>query len=307
MSSSETDQFVDRRRLKRQVIVWRATAILAGLAIGMAAIGQANLFSSRSHVALLSIDGLILSNPQLDQMLYDLAEDHQSVALVINIDSPGGETAASESLYRALLAVAEVKPVVAVMRSIAASGGYMVALAADQIFARESTITGSIGVVLETTNVVGLMEMIGVENEFIRSGPLKAQPNPLERLTPDARAANQSLVDDTHSMFKRMVAERRNLELNVVEALGDGRVFSGAAARSNGLIDALGGMPEARIWLSENFGVARTLPQRDLRLSPTKHWLDWLLSIAIHKSSVAERLGLDGLVSVWQPSSSRKW
>ena len=299
--------FIDRRRLKRQVVVWRATAILAVLAIGMVAIGKTNSFGGRSHVALLSIDGLILSNPQLDQMLHDLIEDHRAVALVVSIDSPGGETAASESVYRALLAVGEVKPVVAVMRSVAASGGYMVALAADQIFARESTITGSIGVVLETTNVVGLMEMIGVENEFIRSGPLKAQPNLLERLTPDARAVNQDLVDDTHAMFKRMVAERRSLEPNAVEALADGRVFSGGAAKSNGLIDALGGLPEARTWLFEKFGIALTLPQRDLHLPPTNRWLDWLVSIALQKSYMAERLGLDGLVSVWQPSSPRRW
>jgi len=305
--SSETDIFIDRRRLKRQVAVWRAISILAVLAIGVVAIGKTDLFGGRSHVALLSIDGLILSNRQLDQMLRDLIEDRRAAALVVSIDSPGGETAASESVYRALLAVGEVKPVVAVMGSVAASGGYMVALAADQIFARESTITGSIGVVLETTNVVGLMEMIGVENEFIRSGPLKAQPNLLERLTPDARAVNQALVDDTHTMFKRMVAERRSLEPKAVDALADGRVFSGATAKSNGLIDALGGLPEARTWLFEKFGIALTLPHRDLHLSSSKHWLDWLLSIAIQKHYVAERLGLDGLVSVWHPSSPRKW
>ena len=293
--------FIDRRRLKRQVTVWRATAIMAILAIGVAVVGKTNLIGGRSHVALLSIEGLILSNPQRDQMLHDLVEDHRAVALVVIIDSPGGETAASESVYRALRAVGEVKPVVAVMRSVAASGGYMVALAADQIFARESTITGSIGVVLEATNFAGLMEMIGVESEFIRSGPLKAQPNFLERLTLDARVVNQDLVDDIHTMFKRMVAKRRGLEPNDVELLADGRVFTGAAAKSNGLIDALGGLPEARVWLYEKFGVEPTLPQQDLRLSPTKHWLDWLLSIAVQKRYVAERLGLDGLVSVWQP------
>lgn len=305
--SSETDIFIDRSRLKRQVVVWRVISILAVLAIVLLAIGKTDLFGGRSHVALLSIDGLILSNRQLDQMLRDQIEDRRAAALVVSIDSPGGETAASESVYRALLAVGEVKPVVAVMGSVAASGGYMVALAADQIFARESTITGSIGVVLETTNVVGLMEMIGVENEFIRSGPLKAQPNLLERLTPDARAVNQALVDDTHTMFKRMVAERRSLEPKAVDALADGRVFSGATAKSNGLIDALGGLPEARTWLFEKFGIALTLPHRDLHLSSSKHWLDWLLSIAIQKHYVAERLGLDGLVSVWHPSSPRKW
>ena len=300
--------FIDRRRLKRHVTFWRAATIVAIVMMSVVVIGKANLIGvGRHHVALLEIEGLILSKPQREQMLYDLIENAAAVALVVRIDSPGGETAASESVYRALRAISEVKPVVVVMGSVAASGGYMAALAADRIFARESTITGSIGVVLEATNLVGLMEMMGVENETIRSGPLKAQPNLLERLTPDARAVNQRLVDDIHGMFKHMVAERRSLDPNVVEALADGRVFSGADAKSNGLIDALGGLPEARRWLEEKYAIPVTLPNQALQTFRTKHWLDWLFSTAIQKSYFAERLTLDGLVSVWHPFISNKW
>ena len=298
--------FIDRRRLKRHVAFWRATTIVAIVMMSVVVIGKANLIGGR-HVALLEIEGLILSTSQREQMLYDLIENDDAVALVVSIDSPGGETAASESVYQALRAVGEVKPVVVVMGSVAASGGYMAALAADRIFARESTITGSIGVVLEATNLVGLMEMMGVENETIRSGPLKAQPNLLERLTPDARAVNQRLVDDIHGMFKRMVAERRGLDLNVVETLADGRVFTGAAAKSHGLIDALGGLPEARRWLDEKYAIPVSLPEKAMQTSGTKHWLDWLFSTAIQKSYFAERLTLDGLVSVWHPFVSSKW
>ena len=298
--------FIDRRRLKRHVAFWRATTIVAIVMMFVVVIGKANLIGGR-HVALLEIEGLILSTSQQEKMLYDLIENDDAVALVVSIDSPGGETAASESVYQALRAIGEVKPVVVVMGSVAASGGYMAALAADRIFARESTITGSIGVVLEATNLVGLMEMMGVENETIRSGPLKAQPNLLERLTPDARAVNQRLVDDIHGMFKRMVAERRGLDLNVVETLADGRVFTGAAAKSNGLIDALGGLPEARRWLDEKYAIPGSLPEKVMQTSHTKHWLDWLFSTAIQKSYFAERLTLDGLVSVWHPFVSNKW
>ena len=298
--------FIDRRRLKRHVAFWRATTIVAIVMMSVVVIGKANLIGGR-HVALLEIEGLILSTSQREQMLYDLIENDDAVALVDSIDSPGGETAASESVYQALRAIGEVKPVVVVMGSVAASGGYMAALAADRIFARESTITGSIGVVLEATNLVGLMEMMGVENETIRSGPLKAQPNLLERLTPDARAVNQRLVDDIHGMFKHMVAERRGLDLNVVETLADGRVFTGAAAKSNGLIDALGGLPEARRWLDEKYAIPLSLPEKPMQTSRTKHWLDWLFSTAIQKSYFAERLTLDGLVSVWHPFVTSKW
>ena len=298
--------FIDRRRLKRHVAFWRSTTIVAIVMMSVVVIGKANLIGGR-HVALLEIEGLILSTSQREQMLYDLIESDDAVALVVSIDSPGGETAASESVYQALRAIGEVKPVVVVMGSVAASGGYMAALAADRIFARESTITGSIGVVLEATNLVGLMEMMGVENETIRSGPLKAQPNLLERLTPDARAVNQRLVDDIHGMFKHMVAERRGLDLNVVETLADGRVFTGAAAKSNGLIDALGGLSESRRWLDEKYAIPVSLPEKAMQTSRTKHWLDWLFSAAIQKSYFAERLTLDGLVSVWHPFVTSKW
>ena len=298
--------FIDRRRLKRHVAFWRAATIVAIVMMSVVVIGKANLIGGR-HVALLEIEGLILSTSQQEKMLYDLIENDDAVALVVSIDSPGGETAASESVYQALRAIGEVKPVVVVMGSVAAAGGYMAALAGDRIFARESTITGSIGVVLEATNLVGLMEMMGVENETIRSGPLKAQPNLSERLTPDARAVNQRLVDDIHGMFKRMVAERRGLDLNVVETLADGRVFTGAAAKSNGLIDALGGLPEARRWLDEKYAIPVSLPEKAMQTSRTKHWLDWLFSTAIQKSYFAERLTLDGLVSVWHPFVSSKW
>jgi len=203
-------------------------------------------------------------------------------------------------------AVAEAKPVVAVMDGVAASGGYMVALAADRIFARESTITGSIGVVLEATNLVGLMDMMGVESETIRSGPLKAQPNILERMTPEARSVIQSLVNEIHAMFKQMIVERRSIDPNVVDALSDGRVFSGASAKSNGLIDALGGLPEARRWLEERYAISAALPERSLDIKGSKHWLNWFLSIAFKKSYLAETLTLDGLVSVWHPFTSIK-
>lgn len=304
--SSDTDIFLDRRRLKRHAALWRAAAIFGGIVIAAVVLGRENLSGHRQYVASLGIDGLIVSDARREQILSDLIEDQDALALLLLINSPGGETAASEGIYMAARAVAEAKPVVAVMDGVAASGGYMVALAADRIFARESTITGSIGVVLEATNLVGLMDMMGVESETIRSGPLKAQPNILERMTPEARSVIQSLVNEIHAMFKQMIVERRGIDPNVVDALSDGRVFSGASAKSNGLIDALGGLPEARRWLEERYAISAALPERSLDIKGSKHWLNWFLSIAFKKSYLAETLTLDGLVSVWHPFTSIK-
>lgn len=297
----DSDLLIDRRRLKRHLTLWRLLAILAAVALVGVALGRSGAFESGRHVAVLWIKGLIVADPWREKALYDLADDRSAAALIVRIDSPGGTTTASESLYRALRAVGEEKPVIAVMEGVAASGGYMAALAADRVIARNSTITGSIGVILEATNLVGLMEMLGIENEAIRSGPLKAQPNPLERLTPEAREMTQRLIDDVHGMFLKMVAERRGLDPTTVAGLADGRVFSGAMAQANGLIDALGGSREAREWLAETYGIGADLPEREVEIARPDQWLTRLVSRLFGKSYLSERLRLDGLVSVWHP------
>jgi protease-4 len=177
----------------------------------------------------------------------------------------------------------------------------MAALAADYIVARESTVTGSIGVILEATNFVGLMEMLGIESEAIKSGPLKAEPSPLSRLTPEAREVTKAVVDDVHEMFVGMVAERRAMSLADARRLADGRVYTGAMAVDNGLIDGLGGEDEALAWMGETHGIDTDLPLRDVEIDYPQELLDRLISTALGKSHLTERLRLDGLVSLWHP------
>ena len=303
----QTDIKIDRDQLKRHLSYWRTGALVLLVVLFAVVVGKETKLGDRRHVALLEIEGFILNNPNLEKTVYDLVANADAVAVLVYINSPGGETAASEAIYRALREVQKKIPVVAVMGGVAASGGYMAAIAAERIFARESTITGSIGVLLEATNIVGLMDRMGVENETIRSGPLKSQPNPLERLTPSARVVNQKLVDDVHSMFKEMIIERRSLEPGVVDGLADGRIYSGRAAVENGLIDDLGGMSDARHWLEKTHAISISIPEKRLASDyPAVGWLDWLLSSLSSRTFLAERLGLDGLVSVWQPSSMVK-
>jgi protease-4 len=190
------------------------------------------------------------------------------------------------------------------MGEMAASGGYMVALAADRIFAREGTITGSIGVMMQTTEITGLLEKLGVSAEAIKSGPLKAAPSPLEPLTPAAREATQGVVDDMYAMFVEMVAERRKLEPEKAKTLADGRIYTGRQALANGLIDQIGGVNEARAWLEEK-GVSGDLPLRQIKVWRDEDWLGGLVRAGIRtifgKTYLPERLTLDGLVAVWHP------
>jgi protease-4 len=239
------------------------------------------------------------------EALREAARDPRLKAIVVRIDSPGGTVVASEELYRQLRQIAGRIPVVAVMGQTAASGGYMVALGADRIFAREGTITGSIGVLMQTADVTGLLQKLGVAMEQIKSSPLKAVPNPFEPLTDEGRRAVRAIIDDTHAMFVDMVAERRGLAPAEARRLADGRVYTGRQALGAGLVDALGGEESAIAWLTSARAVPGDLPVRDIKpglVDPGGFDLSGLATRLIRgKSYLPERLTIDGLVAVWHP------
>jgi len=299
--SHDTDMMVDRRRLKRRLAVWRSLAIVALVAGVIGGVARFEDWAVRDHVARIAVSGIIVDDPALIESLAAIAGDDKAKALIVNINSPGGTFVGGESLYLALRDVAEHKPVLAVMGTVATSAGYMVAIASDRIYARNGTITGSIGVLMQTTDITGLLENIGVSAEAIKSGPLKAAPSPLEPLTDEVRAATQSVIDDMHALFTSMVAERRGLDEARVRGLADGRVYSGRQALGHDLIDEIGGETEARSWLASEKGVPASLPTRDVEIEQLgDQWFDALGSFA-SIIKVPERLMLDGLMSVWHP------
>lgn len=292
---------IDRRRLKRWLVFWRALAIVAIVAAVIAGVGRFRDGALRDHVARLAVEGLILADPALVEALAEVAADARAKALIVRIDSPGGTFVGGESLFRSLRAVAAEKPVVAVMGTVATSAGYMTAIAADRIFALEGTITGSIGVIMQTTDITELLGKIGISAEAIKSAPLKATPSPLEPLTDEARAATQTIIDDMHALFTAMVAERRGFDAERARVLADGRVYSGRQALKNDLIDAIGDESEARIWLAEAKEISEDLPTRDVEIGePGGTWFPDISSFT-ENLLFSERLTLDGLVSVWHP------
>lgn len=297
----DADSVLVERRLRRGLFVWRVVAILALVALAVALYGRFAGFDAGGHIARLKVAGIIVADSRRDDLLVSLAADSKVKALIVRIDSPGGTVVGGESLFRALRNFAEKKPVVAVMSQVATSAAYMIALATDRILAHEGSITGSIGVLFQTTDVTGLLNKLGVSAEAIKSAPLKASPSPLEPLTPAGRAAAQAVVDDIFDMFRDMVASRRNLSAEEVNAVSDGRVFTGRQALKHKLIDEIGGEDEAIQWLQENRDIAADLPVQNA--GPRKNvgdWLDRLVGLA-GKTVFSERLTLDGLVSVWHP------
>ncbi|MCU0945510.1 MAG: signal peptide peptidase SppA [Rubritepida sp.] len=264
----EPDLLLDRRRLKRQLGFWRGAFVLGVVALLAWAFALPEAPSSvlgGQHVGRLSLTGTIGEDRRLLRALDEAGRNADMRALLVAIDSPGGTVAGGEAFHTAIARVrAAGKPVVALMGGTAASAGYMVALPAERIFAREATLTGSIGVILQTVELSELLERVGVRPEVIASGPLKDQPSPFRPLSPEGRAALDSVVQDMQSQFVGMVATGRGMNEARVRELADGRVLTGRQALAAGLVDAIGGEPEARRWLAETHGVPAGLRVRDL-------------------------------------------
>lgn len=293
----------DTRRLRRKLRFWRAAVavIVVGLVIVFIAVGRS---TSRSHIARLTIEGIILEDAARDRAFDELAESGAR-ALIVHINSPGGTVVGGEDLFRGLERMRAKMPVVTVMGTMATSGGYMAAIGGDRIFAREGTLTGSIGVIMQTTDVTGLLERIGIVSEAIKSSPLKAQPSPLEPLTAEGRAAAQVVIDDMYAFFVDLVAERRPMSRDEVLLLADGRVFTGRQALANGLIDEIGGELHALAWLAEIRDVDADLPIIDVEIEEEggliTRFISGMAKEFSGKSLISNALTLDGLISLWHP------
>ena len=299
--SLDADYVVERRRLKRRLTFWRGLGVVALVTAVVAAAGRFDLRRQQDHVAQIAIGGLILDDPARDEAMKEVADDDKVKALLVKIDSPGGTYVGGEALYESLRQVGGKKPVVAIMGTTATSAGYMSALGSDHIVARSSTLTGSIGVILQTADVTGLLDKIGIKSVVVKSGPLKAQPNPLEKFLPAARKATEAIIADYFDMFVTLVAERRSLSREQVLKLADGRIFSGRQAKKAGLVDALGAEPEARKWLSETHKIADSLPVKEVKVKHEDElWRD-LFDSMIGKVMFSERLSLDGVIALWHP------
>ncbi len=301
----DADLLYDRRRLKRRLSLWRGLAVLgfAGLLVlGLAWRNEAvDLISGRAHVARLTLQGFIGDDRRIAEALERARTNDAVRAVLLAIDSPGGSVAGGEAMHAALGRLAERKPVVAVMGGTAASAGYMVALPAARIFARESTVTGSIGVILQTPDVSEFLARLGVTMQTVASGPFKDQPSPFRPLTEEGRAELDRVVRDMHEQFVARVAAGRNLPPERARALADGRVFTGREALGLGLVDEIGGEPEARTWLADVRDVPASLPVRDVETrSFTERNLGAAMEAAL-RGLVSEWLLVDRFRAVWQP------
>ena len=321
--SLDADLLVDRRRLKRRLSVWRFTAIV--LVVVLAVVGGLRLWGGdtltgfNDHVARITINGIISDNRK-QQQLFDRVVGSKAVkAVVVHINSPGGTTTGAEALFAAIRRAADKKPVVAVLGTVAASGGYAAALATDYIVARGNTLTGSIGVVFQWAQVNQLLTNLGVKVHELKSQPLKAEPSPFGEMSPRAQAVTEAMLKDSHEWFVRLVEQRRPFGEVRARELADGRVYTGRQALDVQLIDAIGGERTALAWLREEKNIGADLEVLDWSTNSLED-LSWAGTLAVaalralgmadlaemfvltRKTLRTETLSLDGLVSVWHPA-----
>ncbi len=196
-------------------------------------------------VGVVRVEGVIMDSIETNRRIHEFADRKDIKAIVVRIDSPGGAVGPSQEIYRELRKVAREKTVIASLGSVAASGGYYIAAAADRIVANPGTITGSIGVIIEFMNVEGLLSKVGLKGEVIKSGRYKDTGSPLRELREDERKLIQALIDDVNNQFIDAVAEGRSLKRPDVVKIADGRILSGLQAKQSGLVDTLGSLNDA--------------------------------------------------------------
>ena len=323
--SIESDVIVDRRRLRSKLTFWRVASALIAIASVIAVSAYATPWGRKltggGAIQRVNIEGLIRSDQNRVEALERLGKSN-APAVIVHINSPGGTTAGSEQLYDALMRLKARKPMVVVVEGLCASGGYIAALASDHIVAQQTALVGSIGVLFQYPNFTELLKTVGIKVEEVKSSPLKAAPNGYEPTSPEARAAIDSLVKDSYAWFRGLVQSRRGMDGAQLEKVADGRVFTGRQAIDLKLIDQLGDERTAIAWLVAEKNVASGLPVRDFKLSPRFGDLTFLRTAAfltfdalglsgvarqVEQAGVvraADRLGLDGMLALWQPAPS---
>jgi len=196
-------------------------------------------------IGVISVEGTISASQTVTSQLVKYRKDKAIKAIILKINSPGGTIAPTQEIYREIQKTIPVKKVVAAMGTVAASGGYYIAAAANKIVANPGTITGSIGVIMEFVRVEELLNKIGVDLEIMKSGEFKDIGSPDRKLTKREREILDAMIMDMQKQFVEAIVRGRSLSLDKVQAIADGRIFSGAQAKELGLVDFLGNFQDA--------------------------------------------------------------
>ena len=256
--------------------------------------------SESSFIAKVSINSIILNDPDLLKKIDNLKINNNLKGVLIDINSPGGTVVSSQELFSRFKDLGNKVPVVASMKEVAASGGYMVALAADKIFCYEGTITGSIGVIMQSVNIEGMLDKLGVEPVIFKSGPLKASPNPLESLDSNQEKVINNVINNIHNQFIELVKENRKILVENLNLISDGRIFTGLEAKNINLIDEIGSERDAIDWIKKKTKTEDNI--KIINISEDSKIIK-LLNFFPFKDIIVKNISFsNGLYAIWAPS-----
>jgi protease-4 len=208
-------------------------------------VGKPGRFAFGDKIAIVEIKGVITQSSGIIEEIDQYQEDEGVKAIILRIDSPGGGVGPAQEIHREVLKVKSKKKVITSMGSVAASGGYYIACASDLIIANPGTITGSIGVIMEFTNIEELFKKIGVKGVVLKSGEHKDIGSPFREMTPEDKKIIQEVIDNVHQQFVQAVAKGRKMDQAKVMQIADGRILTGEQAKQIGLVDQIGNLQDA--------------------------------------------------------------
>ena len=279
-------------RKRHPILFWGAIIALLGTVATSAYQNIVYHSLTGPRVAIVNIEGMILDSRDLTEFITAVADEPEVKGVLLRINSPGGAVTPSQEIFMALERLAKIKPVVASMSTVAASGGYYVALPAERIFAAPATLTASIGVKMEIPNIQELLGKIGVRSTTLTSGALKDAGNPVREMTPEEKAYFQAIITDMYTDFIENVAKHRKMKLDDVRAVADGRAMTGRQALEAGLVDDLGDRDKALRHLASvagltpgNYGIVEG-PEK--RLSFLQRMLETALHSVDTRSAASE-------------------
>ena len=244
---------------KRSLIIKR----FAIASISIILVSSFLIFSSKSKdfIATISIEGIINNPVDVLNDLENINKSSNAKALLVNINSPGGTFVSSKELYDKIKEISKKIPVVTYMREMATSGGYLVSLGSQKIFSNIGTITGSVGVILQTAEITELLKKIGINPIVVKSGDLKATPNPLENVGEKESEYLNNIIKSMQLEFLNILSENRDIENETLRIISYGRIFTGKQAKELNLVDFIGSKNDAIKWLKEK---AKVPPDIDI-------------------------------------------
>ena len=245
-----------------------------------------------NYIAKVSIENIIYTDDDFSILLDDLKNDKNVKAILVDLNSPGGTIVGSQTIYNKLKSLGENVPIAVSMKEVAASGGYLISLAADRIFCYKGTITGSVGVILQTVNLNNFLEKIGLEPLIVKSGSMKSVPNPFEKVNEEKKKKIISLVDNMAKQFLNLVIQSRNLSKKEIDLISDGSVFTGAQAREINLVDEIGDEQDAITWLKKKADLDEKTKVLEIKKPES-----FLNDINLNTSNILKKMS--GILAIW--------